>query len=636
MLLTTNFYVSFLVLAARVSHALVAGVVTPRANAVDCPPNGFLLTLSRKCIPYVQGKTIAGISFSLYTFTADNAPTAPVADAKYLEPLQNATERILPVYADLMQTKLKTIRIYLSDEQGDRGKTDFREADQSVCSVQVSGFGLDQKNGDILSVQQALAHELYHCVQRTYGMDQPVQDATTLPNNWWFEGSAEYFGNVFYPGSKPDHMQSYNPHRQLFFQKEPSLGYGASLFWQHLSNTGVADKDIHNWVVGRKLSVSFGLNEEQTRVSTDDFIAKAFPSFATRFLDGAVHYSNKVPVVNFFRNTVTNREFKAEEFKQPGTHELDMTVLSWGIWETAVVSFPPKREVTFTWQPVVDKQDSVTVLMYRKSTEAVWRTAKRGEKVVVDSACSQYTFLGVSTRDTANVRKGFTITITFTVKKSKGKKAKRDDDDPIPAEDPPVNDPDAPTPEEPRDGLITTSVDNSGPDDDGDEGDSCSTNKCIVGNWDLDIPSMQSFLQQRLSGNAAATISNLVVSGSSSLIITQALSSTMTFKNLDIGYDGSASGFTFHTIIDLTGSVAGTVKLGDDAFTWIDPKSDGTVKTTTSLSGFDPIEIDYPVDKQYGPTTQVRYTCKDDKLQTEGYVDGKFTWAYSWTREAAA
>ena len=109
----------------------------------------------------------------------------------------------------------------------------------------------------------------------------------------------------------------------------------------------------------------------------------------------------------------------------------------------------------------------------------------------------------------------------------------------------------------------------------------------------------------------------------------------MTFENLGISYDGSASGFSFHTAIDITGSVAGTVKLGTEGtFTWTDPKSDGSVKTTTTVADFgDPIEVDFTIDEQYGPATQVKYTCNENVLQMSGYIDGKFTWAYTLTRE---
>ncbi|KAH7070197.1 hypothetical protein FB567DRAFT_598465 [Paraphoma chrysanthemicola] len=180
-------------------------------------------------------------------------------------------------------------------------------------------------------------------------------------------------------------------------------------------------------------------------------------------------------------------------------------------------------------------------------------------------------------------------------------------------------------------------VDDGQGDDEDDQGDSCAADQCIIGNWILDVSSMQAYLAQVLSTSSTqATISNLAVTGSSNFKVSKSFTSSMTFTNLDISYDGSASGFSFHTVIDLTGSVTGTVKLGTkDTFTWADPVSQGIVKTATTISGFgEPFELDFQVEQQYGPTTEVKYTCKQDKLQMTGHAGGKYAWAYTWVREA--
>jgi hypothetical protein len=90
MLFILNLRLSILAIG-WVSNALA--LVAPRA-VVDCPPNR--LEIDRKCIPYVENKDIAGISFSLYTWTDPKAPTSHAADPKYLKPLQNAVAKVLP------------------------------------------------------------------------------------------------------------------------------------------------------------------------------------------------------------------------------------------------------------------------------------------------------------------------------------------------------------------------------------------------------------------------------------------------------------------------------------------------------------------------------------------------------------
>ncbi|KAH7389901.1 hypothetical protein BKA66DRAFT_548266 [Pyrenochaeta sp. MPI-SDFR-AT-0127] len=604
-LLMMKFHLSILVVCVSNALALVA----PRAAAVDCPPNKLDF---RKCIPYVENKDIDDISFSLYTWTKTEAPDSPSADSEYLKPLQLAAATALPVYAKLMKTK-----------------TDFNEPDQSVCSIRVAGYGLDKEQGDVKSVQQSLAHELYHCVQRTFGIGQPIP-TSRLPNNWWFEGSAEYFGNIFFPNTNPAHMQHYHPRFPLYAQ-DPSIGYAGALFFQHLSNALNSDEVIHKWVVGRKDTESSTPESEQQKLSFDNFITKAFPSFATQFTDGLIRYQDYTPVVSTYQAETRYKELILP--RKPGVYKFTTWVYPFTILSKVKMTFPTKRKITFIYK-APDAQDSSTVLRYRKVTDTTWKTAAKGADNKVDDDCSELLFLATSTSGVV-VTEPFPVTLTFTVQRKapKKRKVKRDDpvDNPIPTVNPQDNPDLGPSVNDPEE-ITVVSLDPDDGDDD-EEGDSCS-NKCIVGTWNLDIPSMQAFLTERLSGVSAATITNLAVTGSSSLIVKASLSSNMTFNSLDIGYDGSASGFSFHTVIDITGSVAGTIQLGDNAFTWVDPQSQGTVKTTTTVQGFgDPIEMDLPVEKQYGPTTQVQYTCKENKLQTSGYVNGAFTWAYSWTRE---
>jgi hypothetical protein len=181
-----------------------------RAAAISCPPHR--LEDDRKCIPYVEDKDIAGIGFSLYTWTdPDTLPDSaiPAADPGYLEPLQAAAVKSLPVYASLMKTKVKAINVYLTEDSpkglAPRGVTDFMDTNPSVCSIRITGIGMNEKSDDIKSVEKTLAHELYHCVQKIFGISRLGRDHA----DWWFEGSTEYFANVFYPNTVPDHMACY-------------------------------------------------------------------------------------------------------------------------------------------------------------------------------------------------------------------------------------------------------------------------------------------------------------------------------------------------------------------------------------------------------------------------------------------
>jgi hypothetical protein len=144
---------------------------------------------------------------------------------------------------------------------------------------------------------------------------------------------------------------------------------------------------------------------------------------------------------------------------------------------------------------------------------------------------------------------------------------------------------------------------------------------------------MQTLMAQQLS-TSTTSITNVVVTGSANLVIDASFTGTETLNHVDISYDGSADGFAFHTLIDLTGSVGGVVTVGTPGtFTWASLVVAGTAATTTTVDGLgDPIEIDIPLGDQYSPSLLVQYTCSGNSLTMAGYNGGNFTWANSWTR----
>jgi hypothetical protein len=713
-----------LFLISQICHAVP--LITPRGPVTACPPHRLYLGPERTCIPYVEKKDIAGISFNLYTWTVLDSPNTPAGDSSYLAPLVKAAEDSLPFYATLMKSKVKTINVFLTEEFNARGVTDITSMDPNICSVRVGSM----KPLDNGSVQKSLAHELYHCVQRTFQPIKPYDESA-----WWSEGSAEYFGNVFFPGTNGGHMPSYNPRAQLWRN-----GYGASVFFQHLSGT-VSDVDIHNWAIGQPDFNS--LQAVEASVSQDKFITDAFPNFASQFADGIITYKNKLPVV---ANVPTSR-YLDDIPPKPGVYTRNTKMGSLAVMEKLELTLPKNRKISFTF----DTQDSQTVLQYRKASEQNWSTAKKGVETPLEQVTCEYFFLATSTSHD-NFNLAFNLPITFTVKKaSKKHKHKRNDvGDAIiagiqgggiaqnssvtsvtlvtpittvttvttattfttaitsitattfttltivttvtavapvgtvaplttafttvtpatsaaqvtpitPATSAAQVTPIAPvtsvtsvtpvtpiTPDTPvvpdiqgategaNEKWQTISIDDSEPYEDDQGGSSCE-NQCLIGNWHLDVPSMQSFLAQKIPSSVGAqapvTITNLAVTGSSSFSVTSSFASSWIFDHLDISYDGTADGFAFHTLIDITGSMDGNVKLsGDDMFSWENVQSTGAIKTTSTVLDI-PLELDFPMSQQYGLSTQVQYICEDDSLQMAGYVDGAYQWGYTWLRD---
>jgi hypothetical protein len=120
---------------------------------------------------------------------------------------------------------------------------------------------------------------------------------------------------------------------------------------------------------------------------------------------------------------------------------------------------------------------------------------------------------------------------------------------------------------------------------------------CLIGDWNLDIPSMQAYLASHVStGVEELTISSLNVGGSSDMHIQTNMSSTMNMNHLTIDYDGDSAGFGFHTTIHIDGSVSGVVTIASDgsSFSWVSGQSSGEVKSLSSVAGLgDPIELEF-------------------------------------------
>ncbi|EMD63186.1 hypothetical protein GGP41_005203 [Bipolaris sorokiniana] len=666
-----------LFIISQICHAVP--LITPRGPVTACPSHR-LYGSERTCIPYVEKKDIAGISFNLYTWTVLDSPNTPAGDSSYLAPLVKAAEDVLPFYATLMKSKMKTINAFLTEEFEYSGITDFLSMDPDICSVRV-GNRLPLDNG---SIQKTLAHELYHCVQRTF---EPIKPFTE--SEWWSEGLAEYFGNVFFPGTNGGHMPSYNPRAQLWRNT-----YGASVFFQHLSGT-VSDVDIHNWgIVQPDLS---SWQDLEASVSRDNFIINAFPSFAAQFADGKITYKNKQTVVA----KIPTSRYLDNIPPKPGVYTRNTRLGSFAVLEKLELTLPKNRKISFRF----DTQDSQTVLQYRKASEQNWSTAKKGVETLLEQGTCEYVFLATSTSHD-NFNQAFNLPITFTVKKvSKKHKHKRDDvgnailagiqsggiaqNSSVTSVTPvttatifttltivttattvttvtavataatatsadqvtPITPVTPTTPATPDPSVVpdiqgaaeganeqwqTIFIDDSEPYEDDQEGSSCE-NQCLIGNWHLDVPSMQSFLAQKIPASVAAqapvTITNLAVTGSSTFSVTSSLASSWIIDHLDISYDATADDLAFHALMDITGSLDGKVKLsGDDMFSWENIQSTGAIKTTTTVFGI-PLELDIPLSQQYGASTQVQYICEGDTLQMAGYVDGGYQWGYTWSRD---
>lgn len=85
---------------------------------------------------------------------------------------------------------------------------------------------------DIRALQQTVAHEVWHCVQRENGYRVGVPEGYA----WYIEGGAEYMSNVVYPDVNDEHgwagVFDWNALRTPVFD----LSYDAWVWWQYLGS----------------------------------------------------------------------------------------------------------------------------------------------------------------------------------------------------------------------------------------------------------------------------------------------------------------------------------------------------------------------------------------------------------------
>jgi hypothetical protein len=102
------------------------------------------------------------------------------------------------------------------------------------CHVAIFPYGLE---GSLQSLQQTIAHEMFHCFQFTNLRQQTFGPRRNV-NEWWVEGSAEFFGATVYPTNNDEFM--FNNDFQYSAALDPLMGmsYETYLFFQYLGMQG--------------------------------------------------------------------------------------------------------------------------------------------------------------------------------------------------------------------------------------------------------------------------------------------------------------------------------------------------------------------------------------------------------------
>jgi hypothetical protein len=248
---------------------------------------------------------IGGLAHRIYYPAYWEEPTdgRPDEYAEYralVEPTRQALERSLETYNAYGPNPVVGTDIVFTDLpalEGTRERDDVQAAadrilDRARCHVAVFPAGAYEglsSGGNRLEVlQQIMAHELFHCYQLTNLAAQESGPARHLSegdaNDWWIEGSAEYFGSVVYPSVNAefgylDDLDRVSPRTSLIF-----YSYPAYAFFQYLDVEGGLDPQGIIEIL-RQMPDHGGYDEQQAAVAGLPGMTDTFHEFGQAYLD---------------------------------------------------------------------------------------------------------------------------------------------------------------------------------------------------------------------------------------------------------------------------------------------------------------------------------------------------------------
>jgi len=147
------------------------------------------------------------------------------------------------------------------------------------CQIETWKRWTDDSATNIPRALQALAHELYHCVQALH---------IGHTGGWMMEGSAAYFSNLVYPTFNiewPGPEYTYNPLIPIYDQGGRNI-YTTELFFQALEQSK-GFVNIHFWVMANGVTTVLTADEDRTRLSK-------LPGFIDDFFEFAKQFSLKL------------------------------------------------------------------------------------------------------------------------------------------------------------------------------------------------------------------------------------------------------------------------------------------------------------------------------------------------------
>jgi hypothetical protein len=467
------------------------------------------------------------------------------------------------------------------------------------CQIQTWRRWTDNTANNEPRALQAIAHELYHCVQ---------QLAIGHTGGWIAEGSASYFSNLVYPEANaewPNAERNYNPLAPIYAQGGQDV-YMTELFFQSLEQfSGIVG--IHNWVMANLGTTPLSLYEERARLSQ-------LAGFTDEFYEFSKQFSLKT--IQDTSGTLIPGLIDITPIPAPVSTNGDGTII------TATI-----KTIPFTmsvYQLDIDAGQTLAIysnakeyqrLAYRQAGDLTWSEMPSGPASGSD---------GTITTPCNDAGTPTSILVLFI------SSADSQDDDVDVTVQQMETDPNCECKQPMRRGLRRRGIQRRGIQDCHKPPGTCAGSSipidpCFTANtWNLDIPNTKALIISELA-STPVTINSIDISGSGVLVFGQNTAS-YTYSDLVVTIDVSASGIELPVTTTINGQFDATLYTqsggnGSGDYCLIVTSGSGTAKESDPFTGGFTLDLT-PEGGFISQAYIFQYTCSAGRLTMEGTLNG--------------
>lgn len=287
------------------------------------------------------------------------------------------TAKALATYGDY-----PNVSFILSDREHGEGTTDdattyaFNPTKDGACTIFIYQ-DLLKKYSDPAFHKQAIAHEIFHCIQ---GKKYPKQASVTYKfAKWWIEGIAVFYSNYVYPNVYVDTIElpKYNPTIAINLT---SVAYSTSSFFHSVANNFGGISAVSG-IMSEMPQDPASLPVDQINALNSDIrSAGRFHQFAKEFVNNSIlDFSGKALPTNY---TDTTSFEDAPRAKITLDNEMEPFTFK-------IRKFTFKKGGKYTLRIKPDWNDvSRGTISYRKTGTKEWTDFNPYGKITADVSCT--------------------------------------------------------------------------------------------------------------------------------------------------------------------------------------------------------------------------------------------------------